>query len=308
MGQKEQIKEISERLEQGVKDIFSSDNYKNYLLTMSKFYSYSVNNTILINMQKPGASLVAGFRKWEEMGRHIRKGEKAIKILAPCIYKKEKETDTNDGDNDNTKESEKVLTGFRVVSVFDVSQTEGKALPTLTHKLDGDVEGYSDFMEALKQVSPVSIEFKKVEGFANGYYHLIDKNIVIDTGMSEMMNCKTTIHEIAHAILHNQDDGAEKDVDRHTKEVQAESVSFVVCQYYGLSTEGYSFGYIAGWSSGKDIKELKSSLETIRTTAQTIISDIDRQLDTIRQTKKIESEKAITKDMPAKAHKRHIRR
>lgn len=310
MGQKEQIKEISERLEQGVKDIFSSDNYKNYLLTMSKFYSYSVNNTILINMQKPSASLVAGFRKWEEMDRHVSKGEKSIKILAPCIYKKEKETDTNEGDNDKPKESEKVLTGFRVVSVFDVSQTEGKALPTLTHKLDGDVAGYSDFMEALKQVSPVSIEFKKIEGSANGYYHLVDKNIIIDTGMSEMMNCKTTIHEIAHAILHNQDDGAEKDVDRHTKEVQAESVSFVVCQYYGLSTEDYSFGYIAGWSSGKDIKELKSSLETIRTTAQTIISDIDQQLDTIKQAKQIQpdKDKSISKDAPTKAHKRHIRR
>lgn len=309
MAQLQQIKEIANKLEQGVKNLFESDNYINYLKCMSRFTDYSLNNTFLIAMQRPDSSLVAGFRKWNEMGRYVRKGEKGIKILAPCIYKSEKE----DGDSEVSKpdkedNEEKVLKGFRVVHVFDISQTEGEELPTIAHKLTGDVEGYSDFMSALKQVSPVPIEFKKIEGAANGYYHLIDKNIVIDEGMSEMMNCKTTIHEIAHAILHNPDNGVAKDIDKFTREIQAESVAYIVSQYYGLSTEDYSFGYIAGYSSGKDTKELKASLETIRQTAQTIINNIDHQLDTIKQSRQIESDKSITKDTSAKIHKRHIRR
>mgnify|MGYP002511090405 CR=1 FL=1 len=311
MAQSQQIKEITDKLEQGIKELFESENYINYLKCMSRFTDYSFNNTILISMQRPNSSLVAGFRKWNEFNRYVRKGEKGIKILAPCIYKAEKE----DGDNGTEKSNkddaeERVLKGFRVVHVFDISQTEGEELPTITHELDGTVEGYSDFMTALKQISPAPIEFKKIEGSANGYYHLTDKNIVIDTGMSEMMNCKTTIHEIAHAILHNQDDGAEKDVDRHTKEVQAESTAFVVCQYYGLDVSDYSFGYIAGWSSGKDAKELKASLDTIRQTADKIIKGIDQQLDTIKQAKQIQpdKDKSISKDAPTKAHKRHIRR
>lgn len=162
-------------------------------------------------IQKPDSSLVAGFRKWNEFNRYVRKGEKGIKILAPCIYKVDKEDGDNKAEQANKDDEERVLKGFRVVHVFDVSQTEGEELPTIAHELDGTVEGYSDFMTALKEVSPVPIEFKEIEGSANGYYSLSDKNIVIDTGMSEMMNCKTTIHEIAHAILHDKDDGAEKD-------------------------------------------------------------------------------------------------
>lgn len=318
MAQSQQkIREITDKLEEGIKDLFESENYINYLKCMSKFTDYSFNNTLLIAIQRPDSSLVAGYKKWEEMGRYVRKGEKGIKILAPCIYKKEKETEAEpdicESDNDKPKESEKVLTGFRVVSVFDISQTEGEPLPTIAHKLTGDVKGYSDFMEVLKQISPVPIKFEKIDGSANGYYHLTNKNIVIDEGMSEVMNCKTTIHEIAHAILHDKDTGLEKDsdLDRLTKEVQAESVAFTVCQYYGLDTSDYSFGYVAGWSSGKDLKELKSSLDTIRQTADTIIKGIDQQLDTIRQSRQIEADKLISKDMTAKdkpAHKRHIRR
>lgn len=310
MAQSQQIKDITDKLEQGIRDLFESDNYINYLKCMSRFTDYSFNNTILISMQRPDSSLVAGFRKWNEFNRYVRKGEKGIKILAPCIYKAEKE----DGDSETEKHNkddaeERVLKGFRVVHVFDISQTEGEELPTIAHELDGTVEGYSDFMTALKQISPVPIEFKEVEGSANGYYHLVDKNIVIDTGMSEMMNCKTTIHEIAHAILHNQDDGSEKDVDRHTKEVQAESTAFVVCQYYGLDTSDYSFGYVAGWSSGRDLKELKASLDTIRQTADKIIKGIDQQLDTIKQAKEIQSNKSISKDSQDKpTRKKHIRR
>lgn len=309
MAQSQQIKDITDKLEQGIKDLFESDNYINYLKCMSRFTDYSFNNTILISMQRPDSSLVAGFRKWNEFNRYVRKGEKGIKILAPCIYKAGKEDGDNKTEQTNKDDEERVLKGFRVVHVFDISQTEGEELPTIAHELDGTVEGYSDFMTALKQISPVPIEFKKIEGSANGYYHLTDKNIVIDTGMSEMMNCKTTIHEIAHAILHNQDDGSEKDVDRHTKEVQAESTAFVVCQYYGLDVSDYSFGYVAGWSSGQDMKELKASLDTIRQTADTIIKDIDYQLDTIKQAKQIQPDKSISKDLQDKpTRKKHIRR
>lgn len=308
MSQSQQIKDITNKLEQGVKDLFESDNYINYLKCMSRFTDYSFNNTILIATQRPDASLVAGFRKWNEFNRYVKKGEKGIKILAPCIYKAGKENTDNETEKQTKDDEERVLKGFRVVHVFDISQTEGEELPSITHEINGSVEGYSDFMKALKQVSPVPIEFKKIEGSANGYYHLTDKNIVIDTDMSEIMNIKTTIHEISHAILHNQDDGIEKDVDRHTKEVQAESTAFVVCQYYGISTEDFSLGYVAGWSSGRDLKELKASLDTIRQTANTIIKGINHQLDTIKQSRQIQPDKSISQEMPTKAHKRHIRR
>lgn len=197
MSSKEQIKEITDKLEEGIKDLFESDNYINYLKCMSRFTDYSFNNNILISMQRPDASLVAGFRKWNEFNRYVRKGEKGIKILAPCIYKVDKENGNNETEKSNKgDDEERVLKGFRVVHVFDISQTEGEELPTIAHELDGTVDGYADFMTALKQMSPVPIEFKKIEGSANGYFHLGDKNIVIDTDMSEMMNCKTTIHEI----------------------------------------------------------------------------------------------------------------
>lgn len=225
-------------------------------------------------------------------------GLKAIKILAPCIYKKKPDsdiTDTSDKiaqdnkDNAKTEEPEKILVGFKIVNVFDISQTEGEPLPELAHKLQGNVDEYSDFMEALKQFSPVPIEFKSIEGTANGYYHLIDKNIVIDDGMSQMMNCKTAIHEIAHALLHDKDNGIEKDnpLNKQTKEVQAESVAFTVSNYFGIDTSDYSFGYIGGWSNGKDLKELKESLDTIRQTSQMIIAEIEQKLDAIKQSKQI---------------------
>lgn len=298
MSQSEQIKEITDKLQQGIEDLFDSDTYKNYLKTMSKFTSYSLNNTLLIAMQKPDATTVAGYTTWKKLNRQVVKGSKAIKILAPCIYKKKPDsdiTDTSDkiiqNNNDIVKpeEPEKVLVGFKIVNVFDINQTEGEPLYELAHKLEGNVDDYSDFMEALKQFSPVPIEFKNIEGTANGYYHLVDKNIVIDDGMSQMMNCKTAIHEISHALLHDNDNGLEKDalLDKQTKEVQAESVAFTVCNYFGIDTSDYSFGYIGGWSNGKDLKELKSSLETIRQTSQMIITGIEQKLDAIKQSKQI---------------------
>lgn len=310
MSQSQQIKEITDKLQKGIEDLFESDNYKNYLKTMSRFTSYSLNNTLLIAMQKPDSTLIASYGTWRHFNRQVLKGSKAIKIIAPCPYKKKVETEITDTDGKKilgkdgkpiTEESEKVLMGFKVANVFDYAQTEGEPLPELAHKLDGSVDGYSDFMFALEQFSPVPIEFKAIDGSANGYYHLIDKNIVVDADMSQMMHCKTAIHEITHALLHDKDNGLEKDAlpDKQTKEVQAESVAFTVCQYYGIDTSDYSFGYVLGWSSGKDLKELKSSLETIRQTAQTIINGIDQKLDAIRQSKQMDMNVSISKNMDA---------
>lgn len=306
MSQSEQIKGITEKLQQGIEKLFDSDTYKNYLKTMSKFTSYSLNNTLLIAMQKPDATTVAGYNTWKQMNRQVVKGSKAIKILAPCIYKKKPDSDSSDipdknmlnKDDEDSAKPKKILVGFKIVNVFDYSQTEGEPLPEITHKLEGSVDEYADFMEALKQFSPVPIEFKAIDGSANGYYHLVDKNIVVDVGMSQMMNCKTAIHEITHALLHDKDTGLEKDnlPNKETKEVQAESVAFTVCHYYGIDTSDYSFGYIGGWSNGKDLKELKSSLETIRQTAQTIISGVDQKLDAIKQSKQLDLNISVPKD------------
>lgn len=318
LSQSQQIKEITDKLEKGIEELFRSDNYKNYLKTMSRFTNYSLNNTLLIAMQKPDATTVAGFTTWQKMNRHIIKGSKAIKIIAPCPYKKVTETEvtSDDGkiilgkDGKPIKEKmEKVLMGFKIVNVFDYSQTEGEPLPEIAHKLDGTVDGYIDFLDALKQFSPVPIRFEEIEGSANGYYHLVDKNIVIDDGMSQMMNCKTAIHEITHALLHDRDNGVEKDAmpDRESQEVQAESVAFTVCQYYGIDSSEYSFGYIAGWSSGRDLKELKSSMETIRQTAQKIIAGVDCKLDEIRKSRQMDMDAVTHKHMNVLVKDRPVR-
>lgn len=284
---------------------------------MSKFTSYSLNNTLLIAMQKPDATTVAGYSTWTKLNRHVVKGSKAIKIIAPCPYKKKLETEvTDDGKiilNKDGKpikdQTEKVLMGFKIVNVFDYSQTDGKPLPEIAHKLDGTVDGYADFLNALKQFSPVPIKFEEIEGPANGYYHLADKNIVIDEGMSQAMNCKTGIHELAHAILHDIDSGLQKDAmpDRETKEVQAESVAYTVCQYYGIDSSDYSFGYIAGWSSGKNLKELKESIDTIRKTANEIITGIDCKLDGIRQARQMDMDAVTQKHMNSAIKDRPVR-
>lgn len=297
MSQSQQISEITKKLQQGIEDLFISDTYKNYLKTMSRFTSYSVNNTLLIAMQKPDATTVAGFSTWKKLNRHIIKGSKAIKIIAPCPYKVKSKIDVIDvatlGENGKTTKagSEQVLMGFKVVNVFDISQTEGEPLPEIVHMLDGTINGYLDFMDALKRFSPVPIQLQHINGSANGYYHLIDKNIVIEQAMSEIMHCKTGIHELAHALLHDRDNGLQKDspLDKQTKEVQAESVAYTVCSYYGIDTSDYSFGYISGWSSGRDLKELKASLDIIQQTAQTIIVGLDRELEGIRRTRQLDT-------------------
>lgn len=326
MSQSQQIKEITDKLQKGIEDLFESDNYKNYLKCMSRFNNYSLNNTILIFKQFPTAKLVASYGTWKHFNRQVLKGSKAIKIISPCPYKKKIETEITDANGKSilgkdgkplTQESEeKVLMGFKIANVFDISSTDGEELPEIAHKLEGTVDNYDDFFEAIKQFSPVPIEFKKIESSANGYYHLVDKNIVIDSDMSQMMNCKTAIHERAHALLHDRDNGLEKDshLDKNSKEVQAESIAYSVCQYYnssgiGIDTSDYSFGYIAGWSSGKDLKELKASLETIRQTTQVIINGIDQKLDAIRQAKQITMDNPISKNMDAhtKNEPKHIK-
>lgn len=306
LSQSEQIKEITEKLEKGITELFESDSYKEYLKCMSRFTSYSLNNMLLIAMQKPDATAVAGYSTWKQMHRQVKKGEKAIKIIAPCPYRKKVKAEVTDEQGRNIlgtdgkplmESEEKVIMGFRVVNVFDVSSTEGEPLPEIAHKLDGTVEGYTDFMDALQQFSPVPIIFREIEGSANGYYHPADKNIVIDESMSQEMHIKTGIHEITHALLHDKDNRVQKDSmpDRETKEIQAESVAFTVCQYYGIDTSGYSFGYIAGWASGKDLKELKSSMETIRQTSQAIISGVDKKLEVIKQSKHIQMNDKVLK-------------
>lgn len=266
------IKEITEQLEQGVKGIFESGRYEEYLRCMSKFYHYSTNNCVLILMQKPEASLVAGYQSWQKnFGRQVRKGETGIKILAPCPHKVTKEVKDADG---NTEEQEIKWTSFRAVTVFDVSQTDGKEIPELLNRLEGTVDGYKGIIDKLFEVSPVPVVFEKINGSANGFYSFTEKKIAIREGISEQQTVKTLIHEIAHSILHDRENGEEKDADRETKEVQAESVAYTVCNTLGLDTSEYSFGYIAGWSKGKEVKELTESMEVIRKTAQTIIEGL----------------------------------
>ena len=303
----EKLKEITDRLEQGITELFDSERYKEYLRVMSKFHNYSFNNTLLIAMQKPDASLIAGFTAWKnQFQRNVKKGEKGIKIIAPSPFKIKQETEKIDPQTQKpvigrdgkpvTEEKEITIPAYKVVSVFDVSQTEGKELPDIAvDALTGDVEQYSDFFAALEKTSPVPIGFEKIEGGAHGYYHLEDKRIALDEGMSELQTLKTAIHEIAHAKLHDIDLNAPKDeqqprVDRRTREVEAESVAYTVCQHYGLDTSDYSFGYVAGWSSGRELAELKSSLETIRSAAADIINSIDGHIAELQ--KQREAEKA----------------
>ena len=300
----EHMKEITDRLETGIQELFESERYKAYLTTMSKFHSYSFNNTLLIAMQ--GGQLVAGYNKWrDDFHRNVRKGEKAIKILAPAPFKAKKEVQKLDAQGRPvmgkdgkpvTEVKEIQVPAFKIVSVFDVSQTEGEPLPSIgVEELTGSVERYGEFFKALEQTSPVPIGFEDIPGGSHGYYHLTEKRIAIQEGMSELQTLKTAIHEIAHSKLHAIDPEAPaiEQADRpdsRTREVQAESVAYAVCQHYGLDTSDYSFGYVAGWSSGKDLKELKASLETIRATAHELITTIDGHLAQLQKERQAQQE------------------
>ena len=307
----QQVREITDKLEQGIKELFESERFKEYLRTMSKFYNYSFNNTLLIAMQKPEATYVAGYTSWQRnFDRQVMKGEKGIKILAPAPYKAQEEREKIDpvtqkpvigADGKTVTETVEVLRpAFKVVSVFDVSQTDGKELPDIiVDELKGTVENYEAFFDALRQESPVPISFEDIPGGAKGFFSPVESRIAIQEGMSEIQTVKTAIHEIAHAKLHavkpDEKAAPEDKKDRHTKEVEAESVAYTVCQRYGIETSDYSFGYIAGWSSGKETKELKSSLDTIRKTAAEMIEGIDAKL------KVLLAEKAQSAEMEVEA-------
>ena len=307
--EKQKVQEITDKLEEGLKELFESEKYKTYLYTMSKFHNYSFNNTLLIAMQKPEATLVAGYKAWQKnFERHVNKGEKAIRILAPAPYKIKEERDKLDPvtgemmfDENGMPQKEQVevtIPAFRAVSVFDVSQTDGKPIPELeAQELLSTVEGYEDFVQALMNVAPVPIGFEDIPGDSKGYFHTEEKRIAVQENMSESQTLKTMVHEVAHSMLHNKeinrDDLMEAPVkDRNTKEVEAESVAYTVCQHFGIDTSDYSFGYIAGWSSGKDMKELKSSLDTIRKTASELITGIEGALRELQLNREIEQEQS----------------
>ena len=302
--EKQRVQELTDKLEQGLQDLFNSDSYRNYLSTMSKFHNYSFNNTLLIAMQKPDATLVAGYKAWQKnFERHVNKGEKAIRILAPAPYKIKEERDKIDPvtqelllDKDGNPQKEEVeitIPAFRAVSVFDLSQTDGKPIPELAAKeLLSDVEGYQDMIRAVEAISPVPIELEEIAGDSKGYYDREAKRIAVQENMSESQTLKTMIHEVAHSKLHSkeveQDEQMRK--DRNTKEVEAESIAYTVCQHFGVDTSDYSFGYIAGWSSGRDTKELRASMDTIRRTASELITGIEEQLQELQRNREVSQE------------------
>lgn len=305
---KDRLKEITDGIERGIQDLFASDQYATYLKTMSRFHHYSLNNIILIYLQKPDASLVAGFTRWrDQFQRYVLKGEKGIRIIAPAPYKKTVERDKldpqtkmviRDEHNQPVKELHVITVPmYKVTSVFDVSQTDGKPLPTISHDLTGTVEHFDVFYEALRRSSPVPIEMAAMDqGQGDGFFDLSKQRIVIREGMSEPQTILAAIHEITHATLHNyaMKDQAESPEtekshkDRRTMEVEAESVSYSVCAYYGIDTGENSFGYIGAWSKTKELPELKASLETINKTASEIITNVDRHFQDIMQERGIQ--------------------
>ena len=302
----EQLKQITEQLEQGVAEIFTSEKYTEYLNTMAKFYNYSFNNTLLIAMQKPEATLVAGYQAWQKkFNRQVKRGEKGIQIIAPAPYKEKQEIEKTDPETGEivigedgqpeTEVVERIITRFRVTTVFDVSQTTGEPIPEFeVSELEGDVLIYHDFMEALKMVAPVPIRFIEIDGEEKGFYQLVDKYIAVQLGMSEAQTMKTAVHETAHAVLHDRDQMETEGIvkDEFTREVEAESVAYVVCNHFGLDTSEYSFSYIASWSSGKNMKELRASMDTIRKTSADMIGQIEEKLKEL-QVERPEQEAAV---------------
>ncbi len=289
----EKVKAITDQLEAGIQELFNSEKFKEYLRVLSKFHNYSLNNTLLIASQKPDATYVAGYTAWKnQFKRQVQKGETGIKILAPTPYKKKIEVEKIDSstgqavknpDGTTQKETQEVLMpAFKVVNVFDVSQTEGAPLPTLgVSELTGDVARYEMFFEALKQTCPVPMAFEQINSGAKGYFHTVENRIAIQEGMSQVQTVKTAIHEMAHQKLHSinkdisESQPEQEKLTRNAKEVEAESVAYTVCQHYGIETSDYSFAYVAGWSAGKDTPELKSSLDRIRGAANEMITEID---------------------------------
>ena len=287
---KEELEGMMGTLEQGVKDIFNSDKYKDYLNFCAKLPRYSVNNQILIMLQRPDATMCQSFSGWKDMNRFVKKGEKGIRIMAPAPFKKEVEQDkfdenghpVFDANGDPVKETKEItVNAFKPVSTFDISQTEGEPIPVFcAEELTSSVEGYDQIFEALKNTIPVPISFEDIKGEAKGFYHIEDNRIAIKEGMSQAQTVKTIIHEAAHAALHSKDamSRSEDKKTRNQKETEAESVAYIVCKHFGIDTADYSFGYLATWSGDKDVPELKNSLETIRRTASDMIIKLEDKL------------------------------
>ncbi len=269
------VKEVTNKLEAGIQAMFDSEVFKKYLKTLSKFPHYSVSNTILIAMQRPDATLVAGYSAWKNnFGRQVKKGEQGIKIIAPAPFKKQVEIDG--------ELQEVMIPTFKVVNVFDVSQTEGRELPSIgVNELTGDVSQYEDFFKSLEQTCPVPIEFEQIRGSAKGYYDPDAQRIAVQEGMSQVQTVKTLIHEMAHQKLHS----SEEKLARNVKEVEAEAIAYTVSQHFGIDTSDYSFAYIAGWTKGKTTEELKASLDRIRNAADELITGIEEKLQTIQKEK-----------------------
>lgn len=291
------IQDITNQLEQGVKELFESERYKTWLKTMSKFHSYSLNNTLLIYMQKPEATHVAGYQAWQkQFGRQVRKGEESIRILAPVPYKVTQEIEKIDPQtgkvikdpqgNPIYEKKEVLKTGFKAVSVFDVSQTEGRELPTLgVSMLKNDVKNYDVLLQALLKSTPVPVDFKEIDGAGFGYYSSSENRIAIKPGLPQAQTVKTLIHEMAHQKMHGTDQKESEQLGRSQKEIEAEAVAYTLCQHYGIDSSDYSFAYIAGWSKGKDTTELRASLDRIRHESSSIITDVDKNINEITKQK-----------------------
>lgn len=297
----EKVEKVTNALEQGIQELFESEHYKKYLKVMSKLHNYSFNNSLLIAMQRPNATMVAGYTSWKKnFHRNVKKGEKGIRILAPAPYRIKKEVEKIDpvtqkpvigANGESIKEHVQItIPAYKVTTVFDVDQTEGEELPEIAKPLQDKVKDFQKVFDIVKKISPVPIQLKEMHDGVNGYYDLNNKNIVIKKCMSDAQTLKTAIHEIGHAKLHDKDSGIEVNADQRTKEVEAESISYVVCNHLGVDTSEYSFGYIAGWSSGKKLEELKKSMNQIQHTASEIITDIDKERIRLEDSVKVKEE------------------
>lgn len=286
--QNEKIKELTEKLQAGIQELHDSEKYRDYLRTMAKFHHYSFNNSLLIWAQRPDATAVAGYRAWQtKFGRTVNPGAKGIMIYAPSSYKRTLREVVTDADgnpvldkdgNKVTREVERTFPNFKISYCFAYEDTSGKPLPSIVSILDRDVDNFDSVMDALRKISPAPIRFDSVDGGANGYYDLVNREIVVKDTLPQAQKIKTAVHEVAHSILHDKIDGLDQEATKREMEVSAESVAFVVCSWLGLDTSEYSFGYVGGWSAGKELKELQQKMEKIRTTASMIISGIDGEL------------------------------
>ena len=301
----EKIQELTEKLQTGIQELYDSEKYRDYLRTMAKFHHYSFNNSLLIWAQRPDASAVCGFRGWQtKFGRTVNPGAKGIMIYEPSNFKRTLREVVTDEDgnpildkdgNKITRAVERTFPSFKVGYVFALEDTSGKPLPSIVSIIDKDVSNYDSVMDALQKVSPAPIRFDSVDGGANGYYNLLKREIVVKDTLPQAQKIKTAVHEVAHSILHDKIDGLDQEANKREMEVSAESVAFVVCSYLGLDTSEYSFGYVGGWSAGKELKELQTKMEIIRKAANTIISGIEAEImkETIGEAETMEQKPMI---------------